>query len=78
MLGEREMLDLIVRWLPPGGEVLDVGCGSGRMLAALAERGIPGLGIDPYARDIGRCRRLAAEEMDQLSELFDLVYTPSP
>lgn len=45
------------------------------MLAALAERGIPGFGIDPSARDGERCRRLAAEEMDQLSESFDLVYT---
>jgi SAM-dependent methyltransferase len=75
MLGQNEMLDLIARWLPPGGKVLDVGCGSGRMLAALTERGISGFGIDPYARDSQRCRRLAAEEMDRLSELFDLVYT---
>jgi SAM-dependent methyltransferase len=74
MLGQNEMLDLITRWLPPGGKVLDVGCGSGGMLAALAERGIPGLGIDPYARDSEHCRRLAAEEMDCLSEPFDLVY----
>jgi SAM-dependent methyltransferase len=75
MLGHNEMLDLIARWLPPGGKVLDVGCGSGEMLAALAERGIPGLGIDPYTRDSEHCRRLAAEEMDRLSESFDLVYT---
>jgi cyclopropane fatty-acyl-phospholipid synthase-like methyltransferase len=75
MLGDSEMLDLIVRWLPPGGRVLDVGCGSGRMLAALAEHGIPGMGIDPYASRTGRCWRLAAEEMDELSELFYLVYT---
>lgn len=75
MLGESEMVDLITRWLPPGGKVLDVGCGSGRMLAALAERGIEGLGIDPYARDRERCVRLAAADMDQLSESFELVYT---
>jgi SAM-dependent methyltransferase len=75
MLGESEMLDLIVRWLPPGGKVLDVGCGSGRMLTALAERGIPGMGIDPYVRGIERCRRLSAEKMDELAESFDLVYT---
>jgi SAM-dependent methyltransferase len=75
MLGDSEMLGLIARWLPPGGKVLDVGCGSGRMLANLAERGIPGVGIDPHTRDSEHCRRLAAEEMDCLSESFDLVYT---
>ena len=75
MLGEGEMLDLITTWLPPGGRVLDVGCGSGRMLTVLAERGISGMGIDPYASDTERCRRLRAEEMEQLTERFDLVYT---
>jgi SAM-dependent methyltransferase len=73
-LGRGEVLDLITGWLAPGGKVLDVGCGSGRMLRALAERGVTGLGIDPYAGEIKRCRRLRAEEMDQLPELFDLVY----
>jgi SAM-dependent methyltransferase len=75
MLGKGEVLDLITRWLAPGGKVLDVGCGSGHMLRALAERGVSGLGIDPYTGGINRCRRLRAEEMDQLPELFDLVYT---
>lgn len=74
MLGESEMLDLIITWLPPGGRVLDVGCGSGRMLMALAGRGVPGMGIDPFADNAERCRRLRAEEMDQLAERFDLVY----
>lgn len=69
------MLDLIETWLQPGGKVLDVGCGRGRMLTALEERGIPAVGIDPYASRTGPCRRLAAEEMDELSESFDLVYT---
>jgi 2-polyprenyl-3-methyl-5-hydroxy-6-metoxy-1,4-benzoquinol methylase len=75
MLRENELLDLITTWLPPGGQVLDVGCGSGQMLRILAERGISGLGIDPYASNAERCRRLRAEEMDQLTESFDLVYT---
>jgi len=75
MLGESEMLDLIITWLLPGGRVLDVGCGSGRMLTVLAEHGISGMGIDPYASDAERCRRLRAEEMDQLAGSFDLVYT---
>ena len=75
MLSQSEMLDLITTWLPPGGRVLDVGCGSGHLLTALAERGISGIGIDPYAGNSERCRRLRAEEMDQLAEQFDLVYT---
>jgi hypothetical protein len=68
------MVGLIARWLPPGGKVLDVGCGNGRMPTASPKRGISGLGIDPYADDVGRRRRLTAEEMDQLSKSFDLVY----
>jgi SAM-dependent methyltransferase len=75
MLSESEMLDLITTWLPPSGRVLDVGCGSGHLLTALAERGISGVGIDPYAGNSERCRRLRAEEMDELAEQFDLVYT---
>jgi SAM-dependent methyltransferase len=74
MLGENEMLGLITTWLPSGGRVLDVGCGSGRMLKTLVARGISGMGIDPYASDTERCRRLRAEEVDQLLESFDLVY----
>ena len=54
--------------------MLDVGCAGGGMLRALANRGIPGLGIDPHPTDTKRCRRLGAEEMDQLLESFDLVY----
>jgi SAM-dependent methyltransferase len=72
---DREMLGLIMAWLPPGGTILDVGCGDGRMLAALAGWGISGMGIDPYASDAERCRRLRAEEVDQLPDQFDLVYT---
>jgi SAM-dependent methyltransferase len=33
------------------------------------------MGIDPYASNTKRCHRLRAEEMDQLTERFDLVYT---
>ena len=38
------------------GPVLDIGCGPGRLLVALGERGIPALGVDasPVA---ARCRR---------------------
>jgi SAM-dependent methyltransferase len=75
VLHDSEMLDLIAAWLPPGGTVLDVGCGSGRMLAALAERGISGVGIDPYPSHVQACRRLRAGEMNRLAERFDLVYT---
>src|SRR5215470_3935128 len=43
--------------LPPGGEVLDLACGSGRHAALLAARGHPVLAVD---RDIGQLGELAA------------------
>jgi hypothetical protein len=55
MPGESGILDLIAGWLPPDGEVLDAGCGSDRMLTALAEDEISGFGVDPYASDIRHC-----------------------
>jgi len=75
VLHDNEVLNLITVWLPRGGTVLDVGCGSGRMLATLAERGVSGMGIDPFPNNTEHCRRLRAGEIDQLAERFDLVYT---
>lgn len=42
------------------GPVIDLGCGPGRMVAALADRGVPALGVDhsPVARRL--CRRRGA------------------
>ncbi|WP_435866688.1 class I SAM-dependent methyltransferase [Streptomyces yokosukanensis] len=39
------------------GSVLDVGCGPGRMVAALAARGVPALGVDLSRDAVKRTRR---------------------
>lgn len=40
------------------GHVLDVGCGPGRLVAALAAHGIPALGVDVSPAAVARTRRL--------------------
>ncbi|KUN03558.1 hypothetical protein AQI95_24055 [Streptomyces yokosukanensis] len=68
--GEEHMLPLDVeRWCAPPdaadtsvlrrctGSVLDVGCGPGRMVAALAARGVPALGVDLSRDAVKRTRR---------------------
>ncbi|WP_369355361.1 class I SAM-dependent methyltransferase [Streptomyces sp. cg2] len=40
------------------GPVLDAGCGPGRMVAALAARGVPALGVDVSPSAVARTRRL--------------------
>jgi SAM-dependent methyltransferase len=52
--------ELALGWA--AGPVLDVGCGPGRHLAALARRGVPALGIDPSpaARAAARARGVIA------------------
>jgi SAM-dependent methyltransferase len=42
------------------GPVLDVGCGPGRLVAALAEMGTPALGVDASPAAVDSARRLGA------------------
>jgi len=41
-------------WLPRGGRVLDVACGTGRHLEILLERGFPAFGLDRSAALLGQ------------------------
>ncbi|RXS85359.1 class I SAM-dependent methyltransferase [Streptomyces sp. TM32] len=51
------------------GPVLDVGCGPGRLVAALAARGVPALGVDVSPAAVARTRRLGATALQR--SVFD-------
>ncbi len=59
MLGpERLDVERIVELIDPGSSVLDVGCGSGELLARLARHGCPrGVGLEIDEREVVRCVR---------------------
>jgi len=42
--------------LPPGSEVLDVGCGGGRYMGQLARRGVRIVGVDANKHAVAECR----------------------
>jgi 2-polyprenyl-3-methyl-5-hydroxy-6-metoxy-1,4-benzoquinol methylase len=75
VLGNEAVIEAIMELLPSGGRVLDVGCGGGHILRALARRGVEGIGIDPHPYGGAPYQRLHAEEINTLGEQFDLVYT---
>jgi SAM-dependent methyltransferase len=54
------------------GPVLDVGCGPGRLTVALAERGIPALGVDISQAAVARTRQAGA------AALHRSVFDPLP
>ncbi len=57
----RNITSLVLRFAPRvRGQALDVGCGTGRVSFALAERGYTVRGIDSEARVIDLARRIAA------------------
>ncbi|QCW50380.1 class I SAM-dependent methyltransferase [Nocardioides dongxiaopingii] len=64
---DQRMLDLC------HGPTIDVGCGPGRMVAALVERGVPALGIDvvPEAVRLTRARGVPALEADVFGSVPD-------
>jgi O-antigen chain-terminating methyltransferase len=66
---EEEIARRVAIYLPyleRGGEVLDLGCGRGELLALLGERGVAARGVDASEEMVRRCREqgLAAERAD--------------
>ena len=59
-------VEVYVPYLPEGAAVLDLGCGRGETLRALADRGFEPRGVDASAEMVRQCREqgLAAEEGD--------------
>lgn len=56
-LMEREYLDALLAGLPPGGSVLDLGCGSGEPLAGFfIRKGYAVTGVDGSPRMLELCR----------------------
>ena len=59
------------RWLLDGcrGPTVDLGCGPGRLVAALTERGVLALGVDSSPRAIEQCARRGAMALQR--DVFD-------
>ncbi|TWF77947.1 methyltransferase family protein [Pseudonocardia hierapolitana] len=53
------------------GPVLDLGCGPGRLVAALGSRGIPALGVDSSTAAVTRCKARGAAVLHR--DLFDVL-----
>lgn len=70
---ERAHLQRFADTLPPGGEVLDLGCGSGRPVAAwLIGRGFRVTGVDASPRLIARCREAFPEQDWRVADMRGL------
>ena len=59
--------------LAANGPVLEIGCGTGRVLIPIARAGVPITGIDSSAAMLERCREKLAAEQPVVQERVDLV-----
>lgn len=58
LIGARERLDALRRFLPDGASVLDVGCGAGELVFLLRRRGFDAAGVEPGADYADFARRV--------------------
>ncbi len=63
--GDRWLLDRCT------GPAVDLGCGPGRLVAALVRRGVPALGVDVSAAAVAQCRARGAPVLHR--DLFALL-----
>ena len=62
----REELRIIAELVAPGARVLDLGCGSGELLAYLqAHKNVVGYGLDNGAEEIAACIRAGVNVIEQ-------------
>lgn len=65
----RAMHSFLARWFPVSGDLLDVGCGSGELVAFASHHGLRACGID---RDEGNVARALAHGLDVVAgDVFD-------
>ncbi len=67
----RSQQERYLAFFPPGGRILDLGCGRGEFLELLRERGFRGQGVDVNAQMVGSCldKGLDARRADLLTDL---------
>lgn len=72
-LQERAWLDRFLAFIPPGGTVLDVGCGMGEPIAAyLLQQGVHVLGVDASPSMIARCRQRFPDSEWMVADMREL------
>ena len=66
-------------WFPPGGSIVDIGCGSGEITAWLAEQGYNATGVDYAAAAIERARARFPDRAGSLEfVVLDVCRSPLP
>jgi cyclopropane fatty-acyl-phospholipid synthase-like methyltransferase len=74
---EQRILDLLLRDLPPGAAVLDLGCGTGRPIAEqIAARGLVVTGVDQSSRMLALARARLPHATWIESRIEDFVPPP--